>query len=108
MRWMMRWIRKALILALAGLGAYRLYELVSARAGRVQTNAGPQVSDAVETVKTAAARVKDDVTAAKSEVAEELRSAAEEPLDLVEVESPGEPEPRMAVADEIGDGARRS
>ena len=102
----MRWIRKALIIALAGLGAYRLYELIMARVGRVQTNAGPQVTDAVETVKAAASRVKDDVTAAKSEVTEELRSAVDDPLDLVGNEVPVEAEPRLAVADDLGDGAR--
>jgi hypothetical protein len=98
----MRWIRKALILGLAGVGAYHLYEMAQARAKGVQASAGPPVNDAIDTVRTAAARVKDDLAAAQTEAAEELRSP-----------SAGEgaaatPEPQMAVADHADPADARS
>jgi hypothetical protein len=91
----MRWIRKALILGLAGVGAYHLFELVQARAKGVQASAGPPVNDAIDTVRSAAARVKDDLTTAQTEAAEELRHPSA-PDDLNAA-----PEPQMAVADHV-------
>jgi hypothetical protein len=81
----MRWIRKLVILSLAGLGAYRIYELATAKADEVRTNVGPPVGDAIDTVKSTAANVKDDLAAGKADIADDLHAAV----------SPHEP-PRMA------------
>jgi hypothetical protein len=87
----MRWIRKLVILSLAAFGAYRLYELATAKADQVRTDVGPPVGNAIETVKTTAAHVKEDLADGKSDIADGLHAAL----------SP-EPEPRMAVnADRI-------
>jgi hypothetical protein len=69
----MRLIRKAVILGLAGVGAFRLYELAAAKADQVRMNAGPPVDDALETTKSAATQVKDDLATATTDA---LKSAS--------------------------------
>ncbi len=71
----MRWIRKLVILSLAGFGTYRLYELATAKADQVRTDAGPPVGSAIETAKTTVARVKEDLVVGKSDIAEDLHAA---------------------------------
>jgi hypothetical protein len=70
-----RWIRKLLIISLAALGAYRLYELGRAKATSVGAQAGPPVGDALDTVKTTAAKVKDDIGSARDDVVDDLKTA---------------------------------
>ena len=64
----MRWIRKLVVVGLAGFGAYRIYELVRERA----QIAAPPVDGALDTVRTTAAKVRDDLAEGQTDIVDEL------------------------------------
>jgi hypothetical protein len=98
----MRFITKLVILGLAAIGAYRLYELAQGRAGQLRESAGPPVGDAIDTMKTTATKVKDDLAEAQADVVDDLQAAVRRTEKAA-----GDGEPRMAVAGDRADPSDR-
>jgi hypothetical protein len=90
------------ILGLAAVGAYRLYELAQGQAGQLRASAGPPVNDAIDTMKTAATKVKDDLTEAQADVVDDLQTAVRRTETAAT-----DGEPRMAVAGDAADPSER-
>ena len=78
MRLALRLARKLVVLALAGYGAYCLYEQFAPRADRVDDEAGNQLRQVADSTRAAASSVGDDVEQAAQQVRDDVGPAAEQ------------------------------
>jgi hypothetical protein len=74
----MRWIRKAVVLGLAVLGAQRLYELLAPRATQFKERVTPRVNEAVGMAKDTASGITEDVKRTATGVQEQVADLAEQ------------------------------
>jgi hypothetical protein len=87
----MRWIIRLGILALAAVGAQRVYELVRPRIDEFRGEAGSRFQEVADTARVAADDVRQDLKAATEQVKDDLAP----PVD----------EAKMAVAQTVDDAA---
>jgi hypothetical protein len=78
MRLALRLARKLVVLALAGYGAYCLYEQFAPRGDRVDDETGNQLRQVADTTRAAAANVRDDVDQAAPHGQDDVGPAAEQ------------------------------
>jgi hypothetical protein len=77
----MRWIRKAVILGLAALGAQRLYELLRPRATQLKERVTPPVEQAIGIARETTAEVTDAVRGTAGGVKETATDVAQSVAD---------------------------